>query len=72
MKICQCMRRAALAGLAARAWRLLRSRKAARCMTAAGTLLAYVKLRSFLAVDQLVRIYREVPPLSPLFPSALP
>ena len=49
-----------LAGLGQRAWRLLRTRKAARCLVAAATLVVYVRLRSFLAVDQLVRIYREV------------
>ena len=43
-----------------RVWRQLCTRKAARIAAAGLTLVLYVKFRSFLAVDQLVRIYREV------------
>ncbi|KAK9908411.1 hypothetical protein WJX75_007517 [Coccomyxa subellipsoidea] len=46
--------------LVQRVWRQLCTRKGARIITAALTLVLYVKFRSFLAVDQLVRIYREV------------
>lgn len=51
-----------VADLARRFWRQLRTRKAARILAAGLTLVCYVKLRSFLAVDQLVRMYREVTP----------
>jgi hypothetical protein len=44
----------------AAAWKLLRSRKAARLVALALALLSYVKLRSWVAGDQLVRIYRKV------------
>ncbi len=44
----------------AAAWKLLRSRKAARLACLALALFAYVKLRSWVAGDQLVRIYRKV------------
>ena len=39
---------------------LIRTPKAMRMMVLGVALVIYVKLRSFLAVDQLVRIYREV------------
>ena len=65
---CRHRRRARLAGLGRRAWRALRTRKAARCLAAAATLVVYVRLRSFLAVDQLVRIYREVGAGGPCLP----
>ncbi|BDA47605.1 probable protein O-mannosyl-transferase TMTC4 [Coccomyxa sp. Obi] len=48
------------ADLAQRFWRQLQTRKAARILAAGLTLVCYVKLRSFLAVDQLVRMYREL------------
>ncbi|CAL8469470.1 g9011 [Coccomyxa elongata] len=46
--------------LAERVWRQLCTRKGARIIAAGLTLVLYVKFRSFLAVDQLVRIYRKV------------
>lgn len=39
---------------------LIRTPKAMRMIVLGVALVIYVKLRSFLAVDQLVRIYREV------------
>ena len=62
-----------VADLARRSWRQLRTRKAARILAAGLTLVVYVKLRSFLAVDQLVRMYREVIHYPPtlLFPCQL-
>jgi hypothetical protein len=53
--------------LVQRVWRQLCTRKGARIITAALTLVLYVKFRSFLAVDQLVRIYREVTRI-PVYP----
>ncbi|CAL8471954.1 g11496 [Coccomyxa elongata] len=52
--------RLGLADLARRSWHQARTRKAARILAAGLTLVCYVKLRSFLAVDQLVRMYREL------------
>lgn len=40
-------------------WYLLRTPKAIRMIVLGVALAIYVKTRSFLAVDQLVRIYRE-------------
>ena len=41
-------------------WYLIRTPKAIRMIVLGVALVTYVKARSFLAVDQLVRIYREV------------
>ena len=41
-------------------WYLIRTPKAIRMIVLGVALVIYVKTRSFLAVDQLVRIYREV------------
>ncbi len=62
VRIAWCSCSGAKGSLAERVWRQLCTRKGARIVAAGLTLVLYVKFRSFLAVDQLVRIYRKVLP----------
>jgi len=52
--------RTSLRSLGRQLWYVIRTPKAIRMMVLGVALVIYVKMRSFLAVDQLVRIYREV------------
>ncbi len=52
--------RTSLRNLRRQLWYLIRTPKAIRMIVLGVALVIYVKMRSFLAVDQLVRIYREV------------